>query len=428
MNGSRLFLFGQSVSLLGDGLAILAIPLLVLQLTGSAVLSALAAAPRAIGYLIAGLPAGPLVDRADPWRVLLAADAVRMTVFLLLALAVAVHGCPVAVILSLACITGVAGVFFETALAVAVRDLYTGAPLLRANGFLETSGQLSLVLGPAAVGVLVAQAGQPAALLANAGTFAVSLVTVWRTYRRMPAAEFDRATPPVSAEHPAIHGARAFGSVGAEFRDGLRYLVTSPVVAGITLLQTATALGLGAETLIPFFARERLGASAVLVGLAVAGGGVGGALGALLAAAVGPRRSPIATCLTGTLLMAVGLVLVGLSPGVLWLAAANALLAGACMVVVVVIRTLRQRVVPRALLGRVTSTARSLVLAASVAGTMLSGLLTRVSGGDPRPVFVGAAVFVAVSTALVWLGVLGRTDRRIDTLDRSNRCAVPTSS
>ena len=48
----------------------------------------------------------------------------------------------------------------ETALAVAVRDLYTGTRLIRANGFLETSGQLSLVLGPSVVGVLVAAAGQ----------------------------------------------------------------------------------------------------------------------------------------------------------------------------------------------------------------------------------------------------------------------------
>ncbi|MFF3566381.1 MFS transporter [Nocardia jiangxiensis] len=427
MGGSRLFLCGQAISLLGDGLAVLAVPLLVLQLTGSPVLSALAAAPRVIGYLIGGLPAGPLVDRADPWRILLAADAVRMVVFLLLAAAVAVHGCPVAAILALACVAGVAGVFFETALAVAVRDLYAGPRLLRANGFLETSGQLSLVLGPAAVGVLVAAEGQEAALLTNAGTFAVSLITVWRTYRQLPNTEFTGTAETSDPKRPAALGAGVLGSVGSEFWTGLRYLVTSSVVAAITLLQAVTALGLGAETLIPFFARERLGASAVLVGLAVAGGGLGGALGALIAAAVGPRRSPILLCLTGMLLTAVGLALAGLAPGVLWLAVANALLAGASMVVVVVVRTLRQQVVPRELLGRVTSTARSLVLAAAAAGTLLTGLLTRLDGDDPRPVFLGAAVFVAVSTASVWVGVLGRTARRLDVFDRSNQCA-PTSS
>jgi hypothetical protein len=56
----RIFLGGQAVSMLGDGLAALAIPLLVLQLTGSPVAAALASAPRSIGYLVAGLPAGVL--------------------------------------------------------------------------------------------------------------------------------------------------------------------------------------------------------------------------------------------------------------------------------------------------------------------------------------------------------------------------------
>ena len=55
---SRIFLGGQAVSLLGDGIAVLAIPLLVLQLTGSPVLAVLASAPRSVGYLAAGLPAG----------------------------------------------------------------------------------------------------------------------------------------------------------------------------------------------------------------------------------------------------------------------------------------------------------------------------------------------------------------------------------
>ena len=57
----RLFLSGQAVSMLGDGLAILAVPLLVLQLTRSPVAAVLASLPCSVGYLTAGLPAGVLV-------------------------------------------------------------------------------------------------------------------------------------------------------------------------------------------------------------------------------------------------------------------------------------------------------------------------------------------------------------------------------
>ncbi|WP_405485262.1 hypothetical protein [Nocardia sp. NBC_00511] len=197
--------------------------------------------------------------------------------------------------------------------------------------------------------------------------------------------------------------------------------MTSPLILGITLLQAVTALGLGAEALIPFVARDRLGASTDLVGLAVAAGGVGGVFGALGTAAVGPRLAPVPMCLIGVLLISAGLSLVGAAPSLPWLAAANALLVGASMVVVVVVRTPRQQVVPRALLGRVTSTARSLVLTTGTVGTMLAGLLTGLNGDNPRPVFIGAAAFVAASALLVWAAVLGPTPHPLDALDRSNR-------
>jgi hypothetical protein len=52
---SRVFLAGQATSMLGDGLAVLAVPLLVLQLTRSPVAAVLASLPRGVGYLAAGL-------------------------------------------------------------------------------------------------------------------------------------------------------------------------------------------------------------------------------------------------------------------------------------------------------------------------------------------------------------------------------------
>src|SRR5499427_3772727 len=75
------FLTGQAVSLLGDGLAILAIPLLVLDLSRSPLISALSAASVTLGYLAVGLPAGVLVDRLDAWRVLVTMDPARAAAF-----------------------------------------------------------------------------------------------------------------------------------------------------------------------------------------------------------------------------------------------------------------------------------------------------------------------------------------------------------
>ena len=64
--------------MLGDGLAILAIPLLVMQLTRSPLAAVLASLPGSVGYLAAGLPAGVLADRVNPWLVLIASDVMEV--------------------------------------------------------------------------------------------------------------------------------------------------------------------------------------------------------------------------------------------------------------------------------------------------------------------------------------------------------------
>lgn len=70
--------------MLGDGLALLAIPLLVLELTCSPMAAVLASLPGSVGYLAAGLPAGVLADRIDPWHVLITGDVIRVLIFLML--------------------------------------------------------------------------------------------------------------------------------------------------------------------------------------------------------------------------------------------------------------------------------------------------------------------------------------------------------
>ena len=160
--------------MLGDGLAALAIPLLVLDLTRNPLLSALSAASVTVGYLLVGLPAGVLVDRLDPWGVLIAMDAARTLLFAAL-YALSVAGVlRVWLVLTLALSAGACAVFFESALTVVVKDLFAVSGLMAANSAIELASQFSLIAGPAIVGLLAAAGGTSLALLANALTFAVS--------------------------------------------------------------------------------------------------------------------------------------------------------------------------------------------------------------------------------------------------------------
>lgn len=386
----RVFLVGQAVSLFGDGLAILAIPLLVLQLTSSPLAAALSATPRSIGYLIVGLLSGPIVDRTSPWPILITADVIRAAVFALLYLLTVAHAAPVWLILGLALVAGGAGVFFESSLTIAVRDLFADDELMGANAFLETAAQTSVVLGPATVGVLAAGMGIDLALLVNALTFMVSLATL---------AFFARRPGP----RPV---ARGTGGFGAEFRAGLGYLVRTPLIRAMTMLVVLVNLCMAVEKLIVFFAAKTLGLSAPLVSMAVIGGGLGGVAGALTASRLAARTGQIrliAISLTG---IGAALVAVSAAPDLAWLMIANVVLVYATIVAGLVNRTVRQRVVPRELLGRVTSTIRAFGLGATPVGAVLAGTFTQLMGGDPRPVFLGSGLIILIATPLTWFRTL----------------------
>jgi hypothetical protein len=93
------------------------------------------------------------------------------------------------------------------------------------------------------------------------------------------------------------------------------------------------------------------------------------------------------------------------------LAAANLAYGWALIVASVVNRTFRQRVAPRALLGRVTSAVRMLFLAVDPIGVIVAGSLTAWLGGDPRPVFLGAGLLVVTAAGGGWAAGLAAHHR-----------------
>jgi hypothetical protein len=390
----RVFLSGQAVSLLGDGLAVLAIPLLVLGLTRSPLISALSAATATLGYLAVGLPAGVLVDRLDAWRVLVTTDAIRAAAFAALYLLWVTGAATLWVIMSSALAAGAASVFFETALVIVVRDLFPGPGLIRANATLELASQAALVAGPGVVGVLAAAGELGAALLADAVTFGVSLASLLAVRGRVP--------------HPSRRAARGWRTLAADFRAGIGYLLSVRVLVIMTVMQVIVNLCLGTEKLMFFYARDTLGLSAAGVAAVVAAGGAGGIAGALstawLAARVGQMRLIVlAVAISG---LAIGSV--SATASLVTLAAANLAYLWAITVASLANRTYRQLIVPRALLGRVTSTVRLLFLTADPVGVVAAGSLTVAVGGNPRPVFLGAGILVTVTAAAGWRAGLRR--------------------
>lgn len=389
----RLLWGGQSVSVVGDGAAMLAIPLLVLTMTGSAVVVAVAATPRTAAYLVAGLVAGPLVDRWDIRRVLIVSDALRGLVFALLPVVVWLIRSAWLVI-ALAFVAATAGVFFETAMAVAVRDILVSDELVAGNSRLELSSQLGLLLGPSLIGLAIATFGVDACLWLNASTFAVSVLTL------LPLRFLTGDAPAAARLRGQVR------QIGADLAAGMRYIRGHGLIARVVTLQAVINFVIAAEALVVFLADRSLHASPAWIGVVLAAGGAGGIAAATVARWFAQRFAAETLIAWAVALLGGSLLGLATAHDPYQLAAANAAHGALAVFATVHIRAIRQREVPREMLGRVTANARTLAFMANPLGAALFGGLTQAAGGNARWALLTAAVLSLASTTVAYRGLL----------------------
>lgn len=383
----RLLWGSQTASVFGDGLTVLSIPLLVLALTHNPVAAALAAASRTVGYLISGLVAGAIVDRAASRRVMVVADSARALIFLLLLFLVVTGNPGVTVVLLLAFTAAAAGVFYETASAVVLQDLLAAEDLVKGNARLELTNQLGLLIGSATVGAIVVAVGIDATTGVIAAFYTVSVLTALL----------------IQVPSGTERGRAVLSDIAGVVRDllaGFGYLLRDTLVRAVVSLQAMINFLIAAETLLIFFAHQTLGLSPIAISLIVAASGLGGLLATSVAEPLFQRFG--GPPMVGYSITTLSLAICGLglaSDGVV-LFALNLLIGGSSITASINIRAIRQRIVPRDLLGRVTGTARTLGYLTTPIGAVLAGTLTSTNGNDPRPVFLGAGA-LGVAVALI---------------------------
>jgi MFS family permease len=298
----RLLWLGEAISALGDQFALIALPWLALVLTGSALalggVMAVMAIPRALLMLIGGVS----VDRFSPRRVMLGSNAVRLVAIAALGAVVLAGAAELWMLYVFALVFGVADAFFFPAQTSIVPELVEPGQLQRANGIVQGTAQVTILVGPALAGVVIAAAGVTGsaasasgigvALLFDALTFVASLITLWLIHPRAHAA----------AEAPA--------SIIESIREGIRFVWGSPGLRAVTLVSLAANLFIVGpfEVGMPYIAYARLPEGAAAFGVILAAFG-GGSLIGLLAGSILPHPRPSRL---GSVVMA-PLVLAGVS-------------------------------------------------------------------------------------------------------------------
>lgn len=380
----RRYVLGQSVSLVGFWMQVVAQGWLVYRLSGSEL--ALGAVSFA-GYspvLIFAPIAGVVADRVDKWRLIVFTQGLAMLLALALGVLAWLDLVTVPLVAALACALGTVGSFdLPTRQAFLVEmvgaDDLPGAIAMNASIF-----NTARVVGPAVAGVLVATVGEAACFFLNAASY---LAVLW-ALAGMRLGERRRAvTPP---------GRR-------DLLSGLRYVRSQPIQASLLLaLGLVSALGLQANVLMPSLARRAFGRGPTGYGLLLTAYGVGAVVSALRLAS---RRWTVAehrrTLGRGLLLFGAGLLGVAASPSYQAAVAAQVVAGLGMLRFTATTNTLIQLLVDDAFRGRVMGLHTVMFMGMAPVGSLVLGAIAEPLG--PR-----AALLLSAGAPLVAWAFLAR--------------------
>lgn len=382
------FWAAASVSLVGDAVTRLALPLVAITILDATPLEVGILGAAQLGpFLLIGLPAGAIIDRIERvLRLMVFADVARAGLLLSVPVAYAAGALSLVQLYTVAFATGVLTVFFDNASSAYLPSLIEHRLLVDGNSKLEASRSGAQIAGPGLAGVLIELTSAPVALVADALSFLGSGALIAGIRRPARVAE---ARP---------KGLR-LGALGREVVEGARYLLRHPYLRAIAL--TTTTANFFRSTLVAvlliYLVREAH-ASAGAIGLAFAVGNVGFLVAVLVVPAVTRRFG-----LGRTMRVAVS----AFGPAALLVAAAPtrwAVIAVAAMVLIdsfgiglhgVNQISLRQAVTPEPMRGRVAATLRLGMFGGMPLGTLLGGALGTFAGLRPALWVAAAGMFLA---------------------------------
>jgi len=384
---------GQGISFVGDAVSMVALVVLIVQITGSATAVGGALVARLLPTLASPL-VGVLADRLDRQVILVVSDLARAGLALGL-----IFVRDLILLYVLVFLMGLARTIFNPTIRAAFPSVVGGGDLTRANAFISGTHSVSETVGPALGGLLVATVGVNAAFMLDSVTYLISAAFLLRIPLPRPQRENN-------------------ADLGQELRVGFGYLASSRVPLTIVIGTFLTVLTI--NTTIPaevFLARDTFGAGDAGYGLLVGLYGGGMVLGSALIAALGERISLLRVYFLGVFISALALAITGLSPTFVFALGALMVLGVANGIENVTTDTILQKRVPDAFLGRVFSIRFLGFSIAEVLAYSLGGAIVDASG--PRFIYILAGAATAIAGILLLLLIAVAPIKRTDE-NRSN--------
>lgn len=390
-----LFCLGRIISITGSILTSVVLPILIFQLTGSALRTALLATFNVLPYLVFGLFAGVLADRTDRRRLMVVCDVMNAVLLGSIPLAAAFDLLTVGHIYVVALLSATAFVWFDAANFGALPALVGRKRILQANSAIWSSSTLVEILMPAVAGLLATTLGAANTISLDALSYLLSAVALALIPRALNS---QRA---VSQVEELLQRTRR------DIGEGVRFIWGHALVRTLTLLGFGVSFTSGAVfSLIVVFGVRGLGLADTdpQLGWLFTASAVGALLASLSLPYLTKRFDVQHITLWGLFANLLMLLLLVMAP-TLAIALVLYLLWTFCNTLIVINGiSLRQMVTPEPLLSRVNVTARMIAWGGSPFGAAIGGILAE--GMDIRTAYLVMTVGVAVSALLGWFSPL----------------------
>jgi len=389
------FWTGQTLAQFGARLAAVALPVLAVQLLAANEedLGYLNAAQTA-AFLLVGLPAGAWIDRWFKRRTMIAADIVRFAASFAVPLLWFTGHLHIWHLFVVGGIVGIASVFFDVSYQSFVPVLVPEEDIGPANARLETTSQIATMGGPALGGLALKVMSAPLLMLADAFGYLASVVFLSLT--RDDEAGYRAAFHQERPSHER--------SLVREIREGLSFVVTQPALRRIvTCTGLSNLFSTLAFTLMPLLVLRQIGLSPFLFGVVMTANSVGGAVGAAVTPWLQRRlsggavmRLGVGIAVVATVLYPVSGIVGGRPLAFACLLVADFVVAVGVLVYNITQVSLRQRLCPKPLLGRMNASIRFIVWGVMPISSLVGGWLGQHLGLLPTMWFAAVAGPVAL--------------------------------
>jgi len=372
----------SAVSNVGDGMNGAAMPLLAYSLTTDERLLALVSFASFIPWFVLALPVGVYVDRYNRQRLMIVSNIIRAILFTIIAITAANGSLSIAWLLVLLLAVGCCEVFFDSSAQAFLPSIVDDEQLPRANGILYATevvcnGFLGLPFG---AWLWVIAIGVPFGV--NAASFALAAFVVATI---VPSRPF---TPSTDKPEPF----RRQLSEGMRWLRGHRLLRTLAVMLGITNM--CSQMG---EALFVKFAADELGLGARGFGVLLAVMSVGSIVGGLLGDRIGDRLGHRVSLIGAYAAFGASEIITGLAPAA-WMVVISSLIMGISSNVWNIITvSMRQRVIPPELFGRVNSAYRWIGTGSIGIGAIIGGQIAYATNLRAPFLVGGALTLVALA-------------------------------